>query len=370
MSMTRPLLPRPALQDLLDALQLAGFECIGPTVRDGAIVYDNISQLAELPRGIRDQQQPGQYRLAQHDDEHLFAWANGPQALKPFLFRPQEPLWSVEKGPTGQLSLQAHQADTHKRAMLGVRACDIAALYLHDSHFLQADFKDPYYLAQRQELLIIAVNCTHPAASCFCASTGDGPRAAYGYDLAMTELVDGFVVEAHSEAGTKLLATLELPAAPAETLALADDLIEQATTSQQRALPGRELQQALFDNLDHPQWDNIASRCLSCGNCTAVCPSCFCHSEAEQGGLDLTHSEHIRQWDSCFSAEHSYIHGMTIRSTTAQRYRQWLTHKLGSWHEQYGRAGCVGCGRCISWCPAGIDLTAEVRAIIAEAGHG
>ena len=145
----------------------------------------------------------------------------------------------------------------------------------------------------------------------------------------------------------------------------AEDQHQAAIACQTRSLPSRNLQQQLFSNLDHPQWDDVAQRCLSCGNCTAVCPSCFCHSEYDTGGLELEQSEHLRAWDSCFTAGHSYIHGLTIRGTTRERYRQWLTHKLGGWHEQYGRSGCVGCGRCISWCPTGIDLTAEVAAICA-----
>ena len=359
-------MPHAQLQQLIDCLQQAGYECIGPQVRDGAIVYDTLSTTTQLPGGVRDVQRAGHYRLESTGDDRLFAWANGPQALKPLLFQPRETLWSVDRSADGRLSLQAREPQASKRAVLGVRACDIAALYLHDNHFLQSDYKDPYYLAQRQELLIIAVNCTHPAETCFCASTGDGPRAAYGYDLVMTELADGFVIEAHSEMGMGLLDGLGLRPAGPERIEQVDTSLEQAAAQQTRSLPGRNLQAQLFSNLEHPHWEDIAQRCLSCGNCTAVCPSCFCHSEHDEGGLDLAHSEHIRQWDSCFTEGHSYIHGLTIRSSTTQRYRQWLSHKLGSWHEQYGRSGCVGCGRCISWCPTGIDLTAEVRTIIGE----
>jgi ferredoxin len=211
-------------------------------------------------------------------------------------------------------------------------------------------------------MLLIAVNCSHPAETCFCASTGDGPSAAGGYDLLLDELDDGFVVVAGSNTGRELFQRLELEEVSEAQWALVAEQ-RQGASRQQRALPAGNLQGPLFANLTHPRWQEVGERCLACGNCTAVCPTCFCHSELEMPALDGSTSEHLRQWDSCFSQGHSYIHGITLRAETPQRYRQWLTHKLGSWHEQYGRSGCVGCGRCISWCPVGIDITEEATVI-------
>jgi ferredoxin len=177
---------------------------------------------------------------------------------------------------------------------------------------------------------------------------------------------DGYLLESHSDNGQAIAQALELKQASEHQFQQADELLRLSALQQQRKLPAGNLQPVLFDNLEHARWDEVAERCLSCGNCTAVCPTCFCHSELEQPQLDGSGSQHIRQWDSCFTQGHSYIHGITIRANTRNRYRQWLTHKLGSWHEQYGRSGCVGCGRCISWCPAGIDITEEATAICGE----
>jgi ferredoxin len=360
-------LPRHGLQSLLQQLQDDAYRVIGPQVRDGAIVYEPLDSVAQLPRGVRQQQAPGQYRLQHSDEEHYFAWANGPQAIKPLVFASEEVLWQCQRNDTNALSFEAAQPEVQKVAFIGARPCDIAALYIHDRHFLQQDYRDPFYLARRQNLLLVAVNCTHPADTCFCASTGDGPRVSYGFDLALTELEDGFLLESHSEQGKAIAQGLALSQASDHQLQQAEQLLQQAAEQQQRQLPPGNLSPALFDNLDHARWDDVAQRCLSCGNCTAVCPTCFCHREIEQPQLDGHGSQHVRQWDSCFTQGHSYIHGVTVRADTRGRYRQWLTHKLGSWHEQYGRSGCVGCGRCISWCPVGIDITEEVTAIVGEA---
>jgi ferredoxin len=141
--------------------------------------------------------------------------------------------------------------------------------------------------------------------------------------------------------------------------------VAEAAQRQSRRILSRNLRDPLFANLEHPRWDEVAERCLSCGNCVAVCPTCFCHAEREQPALDGQTSEHVRQWDTCYSVGHSYLHGFLVRPDTRTRYRQWLTHKLGGWHDQYGRSGCVGCGRCITWCPVGIDITEEAAAVCA-----
>jgi len=359
-------MPRDHLQVLVNELLAMGYQCVGPQVRDGAIVYDSLESSSQLPQGISEVQSPGSYKLTESNNQRYFAWANGPQAIKPYVFAPKENLWRSEQEDAGGLRFVDLTPDPEPVAIIGVRACDIAGLYIQDKHFLHEDKKDPSYLVRRQQLFLVAVNCTHPADTCFCASTDDGPRASYGYDIVLSELDDGFLVHGLSEKGVVLVKKLTTTPATAEQLLLANEEIEHAAHQQSRRLPSKNLNQILYENLEHPRWDEVALRCLACGNCASVCPTCFCHAEDDVPALDGRSSTYFRQWDSCFTQGHSYIHGITIRATTAQRYRQWLTHKLGSWHDQYGRSGCVGCGRCITWCPAEIDITEEVAAICGE----
>lgn len=362
------LLTRAAAQSLIDVLQAAGYRCFGPRVSDGAIVYDELTDMDDLPVGWGARQQPGAYRLEGREDRRCFAWANGPQALKPLLFRPREILFRWARDAAGRITFQQEETQGGRWALIGARACDLAALALQDRHFLHKE-RDPGYAARRANLLLLAVDCSDPAETCFCASTGDGPSVAGETDLALTELDVGFLVRAYTEAGAAVCDALPLIEPTAEQLAQAENQAAAAVAAQTRRMPGRDLRNALFANLEHPRWAEVAERCLTCGNCVAVCPTCFCHTERDAGALDGSSGTHERLWDTCFSAEHSYQHGRLLRPDTRTRYRQWLTHKLGGWHDQYGRSGCVGCGRCIVWCPVGIDITEEAMAICASPGR-
>jgi ferredoxin len=356
-------LPHSALQGLFDVLVDAGYCVIAPQVKDACIVYSETADAADLPWGASLEQDAGFSRISKNSSHYCFAWANGPQAIKPLLFAPREPLWRFRRDERGY-AFEEISTSARPLAVIGLRACDLAALRLQDQHFLEGPYPDPHYAARREGLFIVAVNCTHPADTCFCASTGDGPEARENFDLALTEIENGFVVQAGSQPGEQMLATLALEEAAPSLTESASSSIHHAASSQKRAIPGTQLRDALMTQLDHPRWQEVAERCLACGNCTAVCPTCFCHAEIEEASLDGSHSLHSREWDSCFGERHGHIHGKQLRPETSQRYRQWLTHKLATWHDQYGRSGCVGCGRCIAWCPVGIDITEEARGLL------
>ncbi len=362
--MTQPLspqfLPRDQLQRLLDGLHQAGHKTYGPQLCDGAIVYAPLNTVEELPQGVEDHHAPGSYRLKENGSQRWFDWVSTPQGIKPLLFKPREILWRATRDATGAIHFKNPENSTEKVAIIGARACDLAALALQDRHFLSIEqTPDPFYAERRRHLFIIAINCTRAADTCFCVSCGDGPKCEHGFDIAMTEIEHGFIIVSGSLQGKQFIKPLALNSADPAQLDEAAQR-EANATQQQRAVPSQNMRETLFNALDHPQWDDIASRCLSCGNCTAVCPSCFCYSEQAAPQLDGNSTEQLREWDSCFTQGHSYMHGITLRNDTRLRYRQWLTHKFASWHDQQGRSGCTGCGRCISWCPAGIDIIEEL----------
>jgi len=355
------------LNTLIRLLADKRYEVIAPTLRDGAIVYDRIESADDLPVGWTDEQEPGRYRLKRREDQARFGYAVGPQSWKKYLHPAEVRLWSAERQNNTFRILNNETQPARPLAFLGIRACELAAIAVQDRVLLEDKYHDPIYDRNRRGAFIIAVQCTHAAATCFCASMGSGPKARGSFDLALTELdADGnhrFVAEAGSDRGTEVLAGLEATPASVDDLQQAEATVEAAGRRQMRSIDNTGIKELLYENFNHARWDDVAKRCLTCANCTMVCPTCFCTSVEDVSDITGDHAERWRRWDSCFTLNFSYIHGGNVRASAKARYRQWMTHKLASWIDQFGSSGCVGCGRCITWCPVGIDITEEVRAI-------
>ena len=358
------------LDRLIGVLAARGWEVLGPTERDGAVVSGPVSGVADLPRGVGDEQRPSRYRLTRREDDALFGFASPATSWKPVLFPPRQLLWRGTRRDGG-FDLDRPSDPLPARALLGVRSCDLAAIGVQDRVLDQRwgnrPAQDADYAAARSRVFIIAVTCGSPGGTCFCASTGTGPEPSAGFDLSLTEVLDAdvheFVVRVGTDAGAQVLA--DVPSRPAEPddLQAAAAVVSHAVRHMGRSLGTAGLPALLDDEVEHPQWEAVARRCLACGNCTAVCPTCFCTCVEDVTDLTGQSTQRWRVWDSCFTANFSYVHGGPVRASTASRYRQWLTHKLGTWHAQFDTAGCVGCGRCLTWCPVGIDITAEAAAL-------
>ena len=353
------------LDVLLQRLRDVGYQLIGPTVRDGAIVLAEIQGVSDLPAGWTEVQEAGTYRLARRADSALFGYSLGPQSWKPYFFVPRLRLWRAQRDGSS-FRIEDERRAPPRLALLGARSCDLHALAIQDRIFAHQDHPDPDYVSRRVDTLVLAVNCGQAGGTCFCVSMRTGPRVTQGFDLAFTELLDGehrFVVEIGSPRGADLLQGLDRTSSSAADASLADAVVERTAAGMGRKLDTTDIKEFLYERYEHPHWDAVAQRCLSCANCTLVCPTCFCSTVEDITDLTGEHAERWRRWDSCFTAEHSYLHGGSVRASIRSRYRQWLVHKLATWIDQYGTSGCVGCGRCITWCPVGIDITAEVEAL-------
>jgi len=367
----RAVLTREGLADLLRTLRGDGFRLIGPKVRGGAIVYDAIDGIDDLPAGWTEEQEAGRYRLERRADAALFGFAVGPESFKRTFFAPTVRLFRARRRDGSFVVLDRAEA-APRLALVGARSCDLHAIAVQDRILRDGPYPDPSYTSRRAGTFVLAVQCGKAGGTCFCVSMQTGPRAESGFDLALTELLDEtghrFVVEIGSDAGAAVLARVPHGPAAGADVEAADRVVRRTAEHMGRTLDTNGIKELFYRNLDHPRWDDVADRCLACTNCTLVCPTCFCSSVSDATDLDGEHTERVQRWDSCFTLDHSYVHGGSVRSSIRSRYRQWLTHKLASWIDQFGTSGCIGCGRCITWCPVGIDITEETAAIRASDG--
>jgi len=355
-----------ALNAILSRLREKGYETIGPRVKNDTLIYAPIEGVDDLPRGYISEQEAAYFRLTYTGHSRYFDAIPGAQSWKQFLFPPRTEIFALRKA-NNRWEASTPETKTPAYAFIGVRACELAAIQIQDKAFLRSDFNDPIYRARRERVFILTVDCMYPAGTCFCVSMGTGPRAKDGFDLSLTELEDVFLLTIGSEVARNLLEEIPFELASAFLLRNAEQGLERAASQMGRKLDISNLPDLILNNLDHPHWQEVGSRCLSCTNCTQVCPTCFCWDATDEMSLDGKETHRERVWDSCFNPGYSYQAGGNTRPTIRSRYRQWLSHKLGTWKQQYGTLGCVGCGRCITWCPAEIDLTKEIPMLQEEA---
>ncbi|MDP6355499.1 MAG: 4Fe-4S dicluster domain-containing protein [Planctomycetota bacterium] len=360
------LILRSNFDSLLAGLKQRGFLVVGPTVQEQAIVYDELGSTADLPTGWTDEQDGGTYRLKRRQDEALFGYNLGPHSFKKYLHPPSTRLWKATVSENG-FDLSPEPVEKTRYAFVGVRSCELHAMAIQSRVFLDGPYTHTGYQERQKNALTIAVNCGQAGKTCFCTSMGTGPKVTEGFDIAMTEVVENgehyFVAEAGTEEGQQVLEEMPHTEAGAAELQAAERQLAAAEQQMGLQMETAELRDLLIENMNHSRWDHVADRCLSCANCTMVCPTCFCTTVEDVNDLTGENAERWQRWDSCFTMDFSYIHGGSVRPTTKARYRQWMTHKLATWHDQFDSSGCVGCGRCITWCPVGIDITEEVQAI-------
>jgi len=357
---------RKSMNILFDILREKGYKIVGPTIKEQVIVYEELESVDEMPIGWTDEQEAAEYRLKKRIDKALFGYVVGPHSWKKYLFPPRLKLMKIERNGRS-FKIYENNENTEKYAFIGVRGCELSAIFIQDKVFMDGEYADPHYKKVRENILIIAVNCTEPKGTCFCTSMNTGPRVKNKYDLALTEIIEDkkhiITIESGSENGEKIMEKLSAKEADKNTADAVDKMMKSASRKMGRKMDTSDIKELLYNNLEHPDWDDLAKRCLTCANCTMVCPTCFCAAVEDVTDLTGRNAERWRSWDSCFNLDYSKVAGGNFRTSNRARYRQWMTHKLASWIDQFGTSGCVGCGRCITWCPVGIDITKEVQAI-------
>jgi ferredoxin len=288
-----------------------------------------------------------------------------------FIYPPSRTLVTIERDLNRCVGASAD--DAARPLLFAVHPCDMQAISVLDGVLL-GDYRDPHYEKMRKAAVTVVLNCAKACEKGFCASMGSGPflKLREGYDIELTRLRSddggegGYLVEHGSRRG-KMLVERGSRMKKADKKAFAEKVRLEAEASRSfvRRLDTDGLVDALGRNLDHPVYRRTAEeKCLGCTNCTMVCPTCYCYNVSDETSLDLKRTVRKRQWDSCQELNFARVHGGNFRSSREARLRQFVTHKLCTWVEQYGCFGCVGCGRCMTWCPTGIDLAemaGEVR---------
>ncbi len=353
------------LKVLFDNLS-PSYRIIGPKIVSGAVLMSEISA-DDIPAGYRDSQQPGSYRVEKWSQNEIFSFSPGPDSLKKFLHPAVTEAFFFRKTPKG-LTAEVPATKDKPMAFIGIRACDVAAMSLLDKVFLEGPVRHSGYEGRRKDIFIVAVNCLHPGENCFCDSMGTGPEVKEGYDLAITEIGNSLLIETGSVLGEVVLEKLPRDEIKDKELNEKKSLISRCRDLMKKSMKTRDLPGIIYRNMEHPRWAEIAQKDLECGNCTMVCPTCFCNSSFDilsvrsiSVNLKEFPGTRKRAWDSCFSKNFARVHGGNFRPSRRARYRHWMTHKLAYWIDQFGRPGCVGCGRCITWCPVGIDITHELE---------
>ena len=328
-----------ALPDLLDRW-IAHAEVFAPVSRDGVCRFE---------------------RLARGKDARLDSWLTK-IPLKEMFLPSGECLYTYSRAADGNLVVEAADAPENSRIVFGVRPCDARSLALLDKVFLTGATADPNFRARRENTVLVGIACTEPRSTCFCTAVGASPFEERYLDALLLETADGFIVRMVTEKGKALFQ--DMPEAPAP----APERFAEAKTRAEAAMPGPLPLDVIRENLDtsahHPFWDRIHEPCFGCGVCAFVCPACHCFDLTHLAGAGESSGRCIRSWDACmFPLFTQQASGENPRPTNKERMRQRMMHKFNYFVKTHGLAGCVGCGRCITECPASIDIRDAVAHI-------
>jgi sulfhydrogenase subunit beta (sulfur reductase) len=296
------------------------------------------------------------FRAMKRGEEPLTDYANSRNAPKHFLFPQREELMKFIRDGR-DLILAGKDMGEGDAVLFGVRPCDARSFALLDMIFDQEKYKDPLYIDKREKTTVIALACVHPPYStCFCTAVGGSPLSSEGADILITDIGDAYLAEFITPKGERLLPRFgELKKADDDALQLKKEVAERSAGEMKSAPPAKAIKPILDRIFEHPFWDTIHARCLKCGTCTYLCPTCHCFDISDETkGSD---GVRIRSWDSCqYPLFTKMASGHNPRTTQKERWRQRIMHKFRYYVDNFGAVSCVGCGRCVMLCPVNIDI--------------
>lgn len=284
---------------------------------------------------------------------------------KDLIFAQTKPILKFKMSKTNP-ELTATIKEKHEsknQIILGIRPCDAHAFVTIDKTF-DAEFKDPYYIAARNRTTLVGLACNEPDINCFCNSVGFNPQDGSALDIMLVDLTDAYLLNIYTEKGLELIEKYsDLFSAPSpEQLKMADDICTRATASQHRKMDTNGKPEKLDSIFESDYWDQISKKCLGCGICTYLCPTCYCFDITDEKWG--TKGNRVRTWDSCMFAEYTvHASGYNPRPARLNRLRNRIYHKFKYYPNLYDMFGCIGCGRCIKYCPVNIDIIDIVNGI-------
>ena len=323
-----------------------------------------IGKLAGTMRVIAPMQAEDQvlFRILEAGETPLTDFANTRNAPKNFLFPRTETLLKYTRTPKGMVAAGGPE-EGGKTLLFGARPCDARSFTLLDMLFDQEKYKDPYYIDKRAKTTIVAVACVHPPyATCFCTSVGGNPTDSTGVDLLLTDLGAEYLAEFLTPKGEELLAAFGGSPAGTEAEKAKEGIAAKAAAEIASRIPAKEVKPILDTHFEDPFWNTLHQKCLACGTCTYLCPTCHCFDISDEVKRD--DGVRIRNWDSCmfpmFTKETS---GHNPRSSQKERWRQRVMHKFRYYPDNFQAIACVGCGRCVMACPVNLDIRKVVTDI-------
>mgnify|MGYP006295720965 CR=1 FL=1 len=281
------------------------------------------------------------FKNISNTDQIASDYINSKYSIKKFFLPSKEILFEYNKESIKE------NLDKTKRIFFGIRPCDVHSLLVMDKLMLGDDMEDIYYKSRRNNSVIISVKCNESGENCFCQSLGTD-KLQEGFDILLYENGEDYLVEIGSEKGKKIIDQIN---EKEKTSKIPEDCLEC-----DREIPEQQIEK-FKKAFEDPIWEEEVKRCFSCAGCTTTCPTCGCFDVKDDPNLDLETGKRMRLDASCQLKNYTGVAGGHVfREDRAKRFKHRYYHKFKYFPEQYDKYMCIGCGRCISNCPAGIDL--------------